>query len=469
MARANIAGLDYESTTIEFNVRPAPGTVPNEVLFKAQKGEVGLEILAVEADNQGTTRPDGQVYQWFKLKFANGQEGWLRGHVLTIEGDLTQFGYGTISPAVYAYKLNRVIPTAAPAPTPAPTAPTTASEVTTTPAPTAASEVTTTTTPAPTAPTTASEVTPAPTPIAAPTPTMPAPVAPVAPVASDLCAGKVTAGRGAKLRQAPVTGNQITILPFDMIVEILEVRSIAGQRFRWVRLNADGTEGWTREDLLSYSGDCARFNLAVTSTTAEVAVEYADYTGTALYPVPMNNARFVRGFTGHQPNHPGVDYGGDEGEPMLAGPVGGLVVAVEECTRCNVPGKPSTKLQGLGLGDPNVFTDKGWNFGFGHYIIVRYLHKQLPPQTKQSLANVGRSGQHIYAMYAHLQGIDINPDIEVGTVLEGNQVFTACGNSGNSNGPHLHLELRADSRPNFPGWASIRNGLVDPLIMFERG
>jgi hypothetical protein len=179
----------------------------------------------------------------------------------------------------------------------------------------------------------------------------------------------------------------------------------------------------------------------------------------------MKRYQFVRGFTGHQPNHPGVDYGGDEGEPMLVGPVGGLVVAVEECTNCNVPGKPSTKLQGLGLGDSRVFTDKGWNFGFGHYIIVRYLNSQLPAQTKQALTNMGRAGHHIYAMYAHLKSPG---DVKVGTTLQANQVFTACGNSGNSSGPHLHLELRADSRANFPGWATIANGLVDPLIMFER-
>ena len=475
MARANIAGLDYDSPVTEFNVRPAPGTQPNDVLFKAQKGTIGLEILDVQPDNQGTKRPDGSVYQWFKLKFPDRQTGWLRGHVLTIEGDLTSFGYGTIGAPVYAYKLNRVIPTVAPAPTPpAVPAPTVASEVTTTPtpatpAPTAASEVTTMPAPATPAPTTSSEVTTAraPTPVVAPTPTTPVPVAPTAPTTSERCAGTVTAPRGAKLRQSPVTGTQITIMPFDAIVDVLEIRSIAGQQFRWVRVQIDGTEGWTREDLLSYSGNCGRFNLRVTSPTAATPVEFIEYTSTSLYPVPMKKSRFVRGFTGPQPEHPGVDYGGDEGEPMLAGPVGGLVVAVEECKKCLVPGKPSTKLQGFSLGDSRIFSDKDWNFGFGHYIIVRYLNSQLPPQTKQALANIGRPGHHIYAMYAHLQGIG-DFDVEVGTVLEANQQFTCCGNSGNSSGPHVHLELRADSSPSFPGWARIKDGLVDPLIMFER-
>ncbi len=105
MAVAVIVGLDYDSPVAEFNVRPKPGTMPDEVLFKAVKGPDRLDILDVQPDLLGTKQADGQVYQWFKLKFSSGQEGWLRSHILTIEGDLTAFGYGTISVATYAYKL----------------------------------------------------------------------------------------------------------------------------------------------------------------------------------------------------------------------------------------------------------------------------------------------------------------------------------------------------------------------------
>jgi hypothetical protein len=279
-----------------------------------------------------------------------------------------------------------------------------------------------------------------------------------------ICAGVVLAGAGARLRQSPVLGNPIMVIPHEAVVNVLEIQTVAGQQHRWVRVNYEGTEGWTREDLLSYSGDCAQFNLVITSTTPVRPVEYQAYTGATLYPVPMKKYRFVRGFTGHQPNHPGVDYGGDEGEPMLAGPVGGLVVASVECTKCNVPGKPSTQLQGLGLANPAVFIDSGWNFGFGHYIIVRYLSDQLPQATRDELTGRGMPGWHIYAMYAHLS----RRDVEAGDVLEPNQVFAACGNTGNSSGSHLHLELRASRSSDFRGWVYLRDGLVDPLIMFER-
>lgn len=435
MAFAVIAGLDYDSPVVEFNVRPGPGTAPDVVVLKAQKGPAKLEILDVQPDNQGTKQPDGQVYQWFKLRFANGQEGWLRSHILTIEGDCTRFGYGVVSTPTYAYKLARVVAAQAAPPPSAPAIPSSAQ-----PAAAPAS-------PAPAAP--------------APTPVTPAPAAP--PVAAGMCAGTVSAARGANFRSSPVSGESITIIPFEAVVTVLEVRSIPGEQFRWVRARYENSEGWTREDLLTYSGDCARFNLRVTSAAPAQPVTYTEYTGPALYPVPMARYRFIRGFTGHQPNHPGVDYGGDDGEPIKAGPVGGLVVASKECVRCNVPGKPSTVLQGFSLGDERIFTDEGWNFGFGHYMIVRYLHNQLPQSTRQQLAGRNLAGAHIYAMYAHLS----RRDVPVGTVLEPNQVFAACGNTGNSSGAHLHLEIRASSSPNFTSWAAIGSGLVDPLIMFE--
>ncbi|MBZ0302299.1 MAG: hypothetical protein K8J31_21305, partial [Anaerolineae bacterium] len=298
--------------------------------------------------------------------------------------------------------------------------------------------------------------------VPAPTPVMP--VQPPPAVEAGLCAATISAPRGANLRQSPMGGESITIVPFEAVVTVLAVTTIPGSALRWAKLNYEGQEGWTREDLLSFSGDCARFNLRVTSTTPAQPARYAEYSSAALYPVPMVGYRFIRGFTGPQPNHPGVDYGGDVGEPMHAGPVGGLLVASKECIRCNVPDKPSTVLQGFDLGDERIFSDEGWNFGFGHYMVVRYLHTQLPTGTRQTLANLGMPGAHIYAMYAHLS----RRDVPVGTLLEPHQVFAACGNSGNSSGSHVHLELRASTNPSFPGWAAMSSGLVDPLIMFER-
>ncbi len=383
--------------------------------------------------------------------------GWLRSHVLTIEGDHTHFGYGIVSPATYAYILNRVIAAAAPAATPSTpkveSAPTSATSPTTTPTPSVS--------PAPSVPT--------PAPVSVPVPATPVTPAPD-PDATLPCIATVSASAGARLRQTPVTGAQVMIIPSGANATVMEARTISGETLRWIRLSYQGQEGWTREDLLSFSGSCAAFGLATTSTTPAViqptgaAATFPDYTSADLYPVPMARYRFVRGFQGPVPQHNGVDYGGDTGEAMLAGPVGGLCVASVECTRCNVPGKPSTILQGLGLANSSVFSDPAWNFGYGHYVIIRYLNNQLPPSTRQTLANMGFPGGHIFAMHAHLS----RRDARAGEVVEARQVIGACGDTGNSQGSHLHLELRASRSPNYTSWAALGSGLLDPLLMFRR-
>ena len=81
-------------------------------------------------------------------------------------------------------------------------------------------------------------------------------------------------------------GELISIVPFEAVVAIQEIRTVPGELLRWVRLSYDQSEGWTREDLLSYSGDCGRFNLTVTSPTAAQAVEFTAYSGAGLYPIP---------------------------------------------------------------------------------------------------------------------------------------------------------------------------------------
>ena len=105
---ATVQGLAYESPIKEFPVRSGPGT-KNSELFKAQKGWKGLQVLDIKRDEQNTPNDSdrSRIYQWFKLQFPNGQTGWLREHVLTIEGDFSVWGYGVIGKATYAYILKR--------------------------------------------------------------------------------------------------------------------------------------------------------------------------------------------------------------------------------------------------------------------------------------------------------------------------------------------------------------------------
>jgi hypothetical protein len=119
---ATIRGVPNTNTT-EINIRSGPAT-SNQLLFKAAVGTSGLTILDVKPDAQGAIFQN-KLYQWFQLKFPNGQIGWARDDLLAISGDGTAFGYDNIPMPSFAFALTRKA-MAAPAPpplTPAPSAP----------------------------------------------------------------------------------------------------------------------------------------------------------------------------------------------------------------------------------------------------------------------------------------------------------------------------------------------------------
>src|SRR3712207_7434676 len=67
-----------------------------------------------------------------------------------------------------------------------------------------------------------------------------------------------------------------------------------------------------------------------------------------------------------------------------------------------------------------LFRSQGWGGGYGHYVIVRYLHEQLPQSTRENLAAMGKPGNHIFVMYAHLH---------TRTVQEGDRKSTRLNSS----------------------------------------
>jgi murein DD-endopeptidase MepM/ murein hydrolase activator NlpD len=52
--------------------------------------------------------------------------------------------------------------------------------------------------------------------------------------------------------------------------------------------------------------------------------------------------------------------------------------------------------------------------------------------------------------------------------LNGAATIGLCGNSGNSEATHLHLEIRASKSEQFTGWAALRQGLMTPGVLFKR-
>jgi murein DD-endopeptidase MepM/ murein hydrolase activator NlpD len=466
---ATITGIP---NVLDVNVRSGPSR-DFQAVFKSPKGTTGLRVIEVQIDGKGEAL-QGKTYQWFRLQFPDGQTGWVRDDLISVVGDGAQFGYGIFTaPAVPFYVLRTATTRAAGTMSPQP-AQVVAQPVVVQPAPTV-TVTTPTTLPSPTSAGTSTQVTvqtvqtpPAavvatpqatvstPQTVATPQVTVAAPAVTVTVStpqpnqgpASLICMNK----GGANLRPGPgVNYNPVTTrMNFRDTAPILEVKQgEPNDYFKWIKVNYQGKQAWVREDFGRLTGTFGTFGYPEDA-----------------YPCPVPDAWWVRDYdeTGQVSGvvHYGWDHAGNIGTSIYAGPKGGVVTKTMLCQKCGSEGA-STVDKGFSLSDSRVLSDASWNYGYGHYLIVRYDNALLPASTHNYLGTKGWSGYHAFVMYAHLSKILCSEGQSVGP----NQEIAKLGNSGNSSGAHLHLELRFGKDANSQ-WPNIRNALVSPVHLFLR-
>ena len=103
----SVTGNPNAPATTDINVRSGPGT-NYDIPFKTTVGTANLPIVDVQADAKGITL-NNKIYQWFKVTFPNGQQGWVRDDLVTITGDGSRYGYGVLSQPTNAFSLMRVV------------------------------------------------------------------------------------------------------------------------------------------------------------------------------------------------------------------------------------------------------------------------------------------------------------------------------------------------------------------------
>lgn len=455
---AYIRGIPHIPSVTHVNVRSGPGT-QNAKVIEIPVGTANLPILNVQPDSAGN-QLNGKQYQWFQLQLSGSQTGWIRDDLIEISGNGTAFGYGNYPNRVFAFAVTRQ--QVAPQPTVPSSA---ASEVVSgTPATAQPAQPATTTTTTTTGfvpaqkdnatqqsflqPTGTTAVQPA-APVAQPVAPQPA-AAPAATAMSGSPTVVCMSKRGGALRSGPGSNNgKLGVMPYKETAPLLQVADAQDNIpiFKWYKVHYQGQEAWIREDLVRPAGDVSKVGLP-----------------NDLYPSPAPDSWWVRDFDENGmyiAKHAGWDHGGNVGAPLIAGPKGGVVTRVEFCQLCGPQGL-SVVDKGIQIGTPQVFTP-GWNYGYGHFIVVRYDNNLLPASTQQLLASKGLSGAHMFVMYAHLSKMLVKVGDQVGP----GQQIADLGNSGQSTGPHLHLEVRAGANPNAP-WPSIKSNLMTPGVLFYR-
>ncbi|MBI5928422.1 MAG: M23 family metallopeptidase [Chloroflexi bacterium] len=212
---------------------------------------------------------------------------------------------------------------------------------------------------------------------------------------------------------------------------VKEVTAAQADGFRWVRVDFRGQNGFVRSDLVTLQGSCAAL------------------TGDDRLSAPVA-ATITQGFkSGHQ----GMDFGASIGMELRVG-IPATIFRAQVCTKCTTQQPNITPKNDQERNQ--IFADPAWGFGYGNHIIVRHEFQDLPRSTQdQILRNGGKTSNAIFVLYAHLSRMDVqaNQKIAAGTLIG------ATGHTGNSTGPHLHIEVAFGDQ-----WGAAKK--IHPMLLF---
>jgi hypothetical protein len=303
--KAKIIGIPNIPAIKEVNIR-TEANKNGALLFKIPVGTENLDVAEVKADTTNAAQA-GKVFQWFKLIFSDGQQGWCRDDLMEVQGDGKKFGYGQVAASTVAFNLTRQkAPAAAPPAIPVSQAP----------------------------------------PAATPTPAVAAQTAGNSGPGMIICMSQ--SGANVRPGSGTTTGAPILRIPYMAEATIVGVAASkdSNDPFKWVNIDFQGQKGWLREDFTRLKGNFEQFGLA-----------FHD-----MYSSPAPESWWARDFN-LDPNfnpvmHHGWDHSGQTGKPIIGGPKGGKVIKVAHCQKCG-PNGASSVDKGYSVSDSRVLSDPG--------------------------------------------------------------------------------------------------------------
>lgn len=387
------------------NVRDMPGVVGTNVIYQPTKGTIAT-VTAIQDDPRGDSASNNtKVYRWFKLRFEDGTVGWARDDLIEIEGDLTHIGYGYQPQRVRAYDVDYVKdePTQPPKEDPKDPAP----------------------------------------------PPQDEPKKPEVPLNEQTYCYAVVKNYGGgdvNIRTDSSTQSDIVagIAP-NTVVEVVGTKQGVNNTYTWLKIRQEQLSGYIREDLLAFDPVCV-----ATLPSSTIVPTTPDPTEPTEPTAPKNpNAKpsfkdiikthnITTRFTA---SHNGIDLAATEGSPIYASG-DCIVIKAHKCAKCT-DAQPTSLLE-YDLNDPGVFGDIGWGYGYGNYIIVKHDKSALPASIQTYLTNNNIKGEYVYFLYGHLKSLDVQVDQ---TFSQGEKIGEV-GNTGNSDGAHLHFEVVVHEKSN---------------------
>lgn len=186
--------------------------------------------------------------------------------------------------------------------------------------------------------------------------------------------------------------------------------------------------GWVREDVVTFS-----------ELHPHPVVPHSS---TGKWPSPIAGRYAIENTHLNHRNHKGVDLSAPMGTNII-NHVDAFVLRAFDCVLCKPEGDGAWTINNNDYGD-----------GYGTFAILRYDSWSLPSAAQQHVEHF------VFVLYGHMSDIDVTQ----GFPVRADSRIGRVGSTGNSSGPHLHLEVRTSDTPNVNFYSA---KLIDPALIFD--